>query len=83
MSTLTLTLTVNGEPAEVPAGTTLRQLVAETTGREVAADGTAADGGRLGVAVAVDRQVVPRSAWDATVPRDGAAVDLVTAVQGG
>lgn len=79
----TLTLTVNGEPAEVPAGTTLRQLVAETTGREVAADGTTADGGRLGVAVAVDRQVVPRSAWDATVPRDGAAVDLVTAVQGG
>lgn len=79
----TLTLTLNGEPAEVPAGTTLRQLVAETTGREVAADGTAADGGRLGVAVAVDRQVVPRSAWDATVPRDGAAVDLVTAVQGG
>lgn len=79
----TLTLTLNGEPAEVPAGTTLRQLVAETTGREVAADGTAADGGRLGVAVAVDQQVVPRSAWDATVPRDGAAVDLVTAVQGG
>lgn len=79
----TLTLTLNGTSAEVPAGTTLRQLVAETIGREVAADGTAADGGRLGVAVAVDRHVVPRSAWDATVPRDGAAVDLVTAVQGG
>lgn len=79
----TLNLTLNGAAAELPAGTTLRQIVAETTGREVAADGTAADGGRLGVAVAVDRQVVPRSAWDATVPRDGAAVDLVTAVQGG
>ncbi len=79
----TLRLTLNGEPAEVPASTTLRQIVAETTGRAVAADGTAEDGGRLGVAVAVDQQVVPRSAWDATVPRDGAAVDLVSAVQGG
>lgn len=79
----TLRLTLNGAAAEVPAGTTLRQIVAETTGRPVAADGNAEDGGRLGVAVAVDQQVVPRSAWDAMVPRDGAAVDLVTAVQGG
>ena len=38
---------------------------------------------RSGVAVAVDGEVVPRSAWaDATLP-DGARVEILTAVQGG
>ncbi|MFD1148838.1 sulfur carrier protein ThiS [Saccharothrix hoggarensis] len=36
-----------------------------------------------GVAVAVDGEVVPRAAWETTVVRDGAAVEVLTAVQGG
>ncbi|WP_086822218.1 sulfur carrier protein ThiS [Allokutzneria sp. NRRL B-24872] len=35
-----------------------------------------------GVAVAVDGDVVPRSQWS-TVLRDGAVVEVLTAVQGG
>jgi len=44
-------------------------------------DGTAADGTRLGIAVAVDGAVIPRAKW-ATTPVAG-AIDIVTAVQGG
>lgn len=36
-----------------------------------------------GVAVAVNGAVVPRSAWATTALRDGDAVEVVTAVQGG
>ncbi len=37
----------------------------------------------VGVAVAVDGAVVPRSRWSATTLGDGQAVEIVTAVQGG
>jgi len=36
-----------------------------------------------GIAVAVNGTVVPRSAWPATELRDGDAVEVLTAVQGG
>lgn len=36
-----------------------------------------------GIAVALDGQVVPRSAWDSTAPAEGGAVEIVGAVQGG
>lgn len=36
-----------------------------------------------GVAVAVNRMVVPREQWDQTPLQDGDVVDVVTAVQGG
>ena len=38
---------------------------------------------RRGVAVAVDGEVVPRSAWDATTLADGQRVEVVGAIQGG
>jgi sulfur carrier protein len=38
---------------------------------------------RTGVAVAVDGEVVPKARWAATVLRDGARVEVLTAVQGG
>lgn len=76
-------LTLNGAPADLPDGATLRDVVARLTGREVTDAGTAAGGGRLGVACALDDAVVPRSAWARTVVPAGARVDLVTAVQGG
>jgi sulfur carrier protein len=36
-----------------------------------------------GVAVALDGAVVPRAFWAGTALRDGASIDVVTAVQGG
>lgn len=76
-------VTLNGDPAHVPDGATVRDLVARVTGRAVTAAGTAEDGGRLGVAAALDDAVVPRSAWAATPVPAGARLDVVTAVQGG
>lgn len=37
----------------------------------------------VGIAVAVDAAVVPRSQWSTAQLRPGARVDVVTAVQGG
>ena len=63
--------TVNGEPHEVGAGTTVAELVAAWCPSP------------RGVAVAVDGTVVPRSAWGSTVVDAGAAVEIVTAAAGG
>lgn len=76
-------LTVNGESAEVPEGWTVRDLVAERIGHDVGEDGRALDGRPLGVAVALDDAVVPRSRWAATPLAAGARCEFVTAVQGG
>ena len=64
---------VNGEPRELPTGTTVAIMVASLPG---------APEGR-GLAVALDGQVVPRGAWGATELADGARVEVVAAVQGG
>ena len=66
-----MNVTVNGELRVVAAGTTLQSLMGGETG-----------GGRGGAA-ALDGDVVPRSQWSATALRDGAVVEIVTAVQGG
>lgn len=62
---------VNGEARQLPRGTTVAEVVAAVT-----------ESAR-GVAVAVDREVVPRSAWATTEVRDGAQVEVVTAAAGG
>jgi sulfur carrier protein len=57
--------------------------------RELADDATVPDAlgvlglPRTGVAVAVDGEVVPKARWAATALRDGARVEVLTAVQGG
>ena len=63
-------ITINGEPREV-TGTI--DDVLDALGVEV----------RRGMAVAVDAEVVPKSAWATTQVADGARVEIVTAVQGG
>ena len=68
-----MNVTVNGNPADLPPGATVGSLV-ETLDLPAA--------GR-GVAVAVDREVVPRGAWDTTALAEGAKVEVVHAVQGG
>ncbi|MFI8994836.1 sulfur carrier protein ThiS [Streptomyces sp. NPDC053542] len=66
-----VTVSVNGEPREIPGGLPLDRLVATLT--------TAASG----VAAAVNEEVVPRSQWAATPLGDGDRVEVLTAVQGG
>lgn len=59
--------------------------------RDVADDATVADALSLlgvaldarGVAVALDREVVPRGAWAQTPLTPGARVEILTAIQGG
>ena len=62
---------VNGMDVEVPAGTTLAELVARTCPSD------------RGVAVALDRTVVPRSEWGSVPVPDGGSVEIVTAAAGG
>jgi sulfur carrier protein len=62
---------LNGEPRELPDGTTMAQAVAELTALPT------------GVAGAVNGDVVARGSWAATLLRDGDQVEVVTAVQGG
>ncbi|RME22341.1 MAG: sulfur carrier protein ThiS [Deltaproteobacteria bacterium] len=62
---------VNGEPRQVPAGTSVGGLLASL--------GLSRDG----VAVAVDQDVVPRSAHPSRVLRAGERVEIIIAVGGG
>jgi sulfur carrier protein len=64
---------VNGEQRSLQLGTTVAELVALLGGP---ADGR-------GVAVAIDTEVVPRSAWWVTELPPGARVEVLIAVQGG
>lgn len=64
---------LNGRELEVEAGASVGAAVSEA----------GADPQRRGVAVAVDGEVVPRSAWEETLLREGARVEVVAAVQGG
>lgn len=68
-----LVLSINGEPVCVAAGSTIADLVTRLT-EEV---------DPKGVAVAVDRCVVPRSEWASTPARDGSLVEVVSAAAGG
>jgi sulfur carrier protein len=64
---------LNGQERTLPDGATVESVVCELG---------APESGR-GVAVAVNGEVVPRSAWPDTVLRPGVRVEVLTAVQGG
>jgi sulfur carrier protein len=66
-------ITINGDRHHVGDGATIADLVARVTG-EV---------DPKGIAVAVDRCVVPRSEWSATSVRSGSVLEIVTAAAGG
>ena len=66
------TIVVNGTDREVPAGTTVADLVDELV-----------PGDPTGTAVAVDGDVVRRAEWSATDLDDGVRVEVLRAVQGG
>jgi thiazole synthase len=64
---------LNGEARELAEGASLA---------EAARAAGAGEGGR-GVAVALDGEVVPRSEWERTALREGQAVEVLAAIQGG
>ncbi|AKL65810.1 MULTISPECIES: sulfur carrier protein ThiS [Streptomyces] len=66
-----MTISVNGEPCEFAAGTTLDAVVATLTAAPA------------GVAAALNETVVPRGQWPATPVGEGDRVEILTAVQGG
>ncbi|HUR08150.1 MAG TPA: sulfur carrier protein ThiS [Nonomuraea sp.] len=66
-----MNVTINGAAHEVPDGTTVAQAVLTLT--------TAT----TGVAVAVNDEVVTRSAWETTALGDSDRMEVLTAVQGG
>ena len=79
----TVTIGINGAAREVVRGLTVTDLVGELTGRRIAANGQAIDGKRLGVAVARNGDVVPRSQWNGTVLDTGDTLEIIAAAQGG
>ncbi len=64
-------VTINGRASDLPDGQTVASVVARVT-----------DAGR-GVAVALNDEVVPRTAWDTTPVKEADRVEILTAVQGG
>lgn len=78
-----MNIILNGLQHAVPRDASVTTLVSQITGRPLAASGQAMDGQKLGVAVARNSEVVPRSQWYATALAEGDSVELVTAVQGG
>ena len=78
-----IALTVNGAPHSAAAPLTVADLVAERTGIRDTTGGLAPGGAALGIAVAVNAGVVPRSAWTTAHLADGDAIEIVTATQGG
>lgn len=79
---MTLNITLNGNNKEI-AGPELLPLISELLGKDIAADGTAADGSALGIAVAVNHTVIPRGRWSTHTLNEADSVEVVTAVQGG
>ena len=71
MTPTELRLVVNGEQRALPPGATVCDVVAELRGSPD------------GLAVALNGDVVARSAWSATHPADGDRVEIITAAPGG
>lgn len=66
-----ISIMVNGERQQVPAGLNVRNLVARL----------GLDPER--VAVEMNRRLIRRTEWDATAVEDGASLEIVTFVGGG
>jgi thiazole synthase len=64
---------LNGEARELAVGATLADAVRES--------GAERDG--RGLAVALDGEVMPRAEWESTALGEGAAVEVLAAIQGG
>jgi sulfur carrier protein len=67
-----MTVEVNGRPVELSDGAAVSDAVSQAGGAPA-----------RGVAVAVDGEVVPRSAWESTTLSEGQKIEVVGAIQGG
>jgi sulfur carrier protein len=70
-ATATVLVLVNGDELALALGTTVAELVDAVCERS------------RGVAVAIDREVVPRSSWATVVVTEGCVVEVVAAAAGG
>jgi sulfur carrier protein len=68
-----MTVIVNGQPAQVEDGQTVAELL----------DGLGHPAGGPGIAVALNGEVVPRSAWPTTGLDAGDRLEVLGASQGG
>lgn len=66
-------IALNGREQELRDGATIADAVQAAVG----------DAERWGIAVALDGEVVPRGRWNATELREGQAVEVLEARQGG
>jgi sulfur carrier protein len=66
-------ISLNGSPRELPEGASVSDVVRIT----------GADPEQRGIAVAVESEVVPRSAWEETALTDGQRVEVLQPMQGG
>lgn len=74
---MTTQVTINGNDVAFEPSASVADVVVRTLTKP---DGTFSD---RGVAVAVNREVIPRPAWPATHLREGDRIEIITAVQGG
>lgn len=65
-------VTVNGEARDLREGTTILDIVRDLD-----------TGSRLGVAVAVNGEVVAKSEWDGSTLEDGDRIEVLRAIGGG
>ncbi len=68
-----MNITVNGEVKTVPPGLNLYQLLLDLQ----------IDPSRPGIAIALNREVVPRKRWKETEIPSESEVEIIRAVQGG
>ena len=69
-----MNVTVNGDPTELAAGSSIEQLLTDRPNH---------DPKRRGIAIACNGEVVPRSRWAALQLAEGDVIELLTATQGG
>ena len=64
---------INGEDKEVQPNLNIKELIKQLN----------MDPLKSGIAVAVDREVIPKSKWETFILEDGSVVEIIRAVQGG
>jgi sulfur carrier protein len=74
---------LNGAEDFATSALNLTDLVAEVIGIVVSPQGQAEDGQKLGIAVAHNGEVVPRTEWFTTHLTTGDEIEILAAIQGG
>ncbi len=64
---------INGEDKKVQPNLNITELIKQLNMNPL----------KSGIAVAVDREVIPKSKWETFILEDGSVVEIIRAVQGG